>query len=204
MDLVTQAKYAKKLGVTRGAINNAVKRGDLRTVEQGKKKLIDLHDMKTIQYSRNKNPQRTGSPPAQTENSPTDGKGSGDASSSDSSGSNGGEGSDDSLQTGPTSYELKDERVKTQTATEKMKLAKEMGVLIYRKMVDKLFDRLYAVILNHFHPLSDRLASVVADIAGVTDHKVRIEIKEKIDEEVARALNEFKREARNASSRLRP
>lgn len=204
MELISASDFAKKLGVTRQAISKAIKRGDLRTVPDGKRKKIDLHDAKTIEYVRNHNAQRKGSPVPEPVNGSTDGKDAISASGGDDNGGGGLLDATDALQAGASSRETRDDRIKTQTATEKMKLAKEMGVLILTSMVDKLFDKLYAIILNHFHPLGARLASVLSDIAGVTDPAITLEIKKAIDKETARGLNEFKREASNAISRIRP
>jgi len=201
MELISPAKFSRKLGVSRAAISSAIKRGALRTVPDGKRPKIDLHDKLTIDYMRDKNAQRTGTPTEATSSSSTsdtDKRGNGSkADSGDNDLINQGE----IPGAGPSPVEAKTERILTQNAREKINLAKEMGLLIEKDMVDKLFDKLYAILLNHFHPAGDRLSPVLCDVAGVTDPAVRIKMKKIIDEEVTRGLREFKREAENADSK---
>lgn len=81
------------------------------------------------------------------------------------------------------------------TANEKVKLAQRLRTLILKEEVDKLFGRLYSIVLNFFHPLGQRLAPIVAGICGVTDPVKILKIEKAIDKEIMRGLGEFKKEA---------
>ncbi|MCK5548291.1 MAG: hypothetical protein KAI64_04705 [Thermoplasmata archaeon] len=202
MELITPAELSRRLNLSRQAISKAIKREDIRTVIDGKRKKVDLHDARNIEYIRNHNPQRKELPDGSTPEGATDGNGGTSASGGNGKGGSGLLDQADPLQSGALSMEARNEKMITQTAREKMALAKEMGILIEKVLVDKLFDKLYAIIINHFHPLGQRLSSALADIAGITDPAIILAIQEKIDEETARGLNEFKRESENATSRI--
>lgn len=95
----------------------------------------------------------------------------------------------------PTKTEVDIGRGLVITAKEKVKLAQLIGTLILREEVEKLFGRLYSIILNFFHPLGQRLAPIVAGICGVTDPVIILKIEKAIDKENMRGLGEFKKEA---------
>jgi hypothetical protein len=58
LELITRAKLAERVGVTRQAIGDAVKNGRLRLVGEGRAAKIDLHDSLTKDYIFNTNAQR--------------------------------------------------------------------------------------------------------------------------------------------------
>lgn len=58
MRLVTQAAFARELGLTRQAIYEMKKKGKLTLVKKGKKMLIDFDGYETIKYMKNNNCQR--------------------------------------------------------------------------------------------------------------------------------------------------
>ena len=60
MNLVSKSDFARTLGITRQAIGDAISRGVLNQIGEGRKAKIDLDDYKTIQYQKNSNSQRKG------------------------------------------------------------------------------------------------------------------------------------------------
>jgi hypothetical protein len=86
-------------------------------------------------------------------------------------------------------------RIQVVIAKEKVNLAKNIGTVILRESVGKLFGGLHSIILNYFFPLSDRLTPIIGGICGVSDPAILLKVKKEIDKEVMRGLSEFKREA---------
>jgi hypothetical protein len=85
-------------------------------------------------------------------------------------------------------------KTQAQTASIQLKYAKELKILILRELVEGAFQRLYAVAVNYFLVLGDRLAPILASLCRETDQAVIIEMKSRIDKEVTRALEELKRQ----------
>lgn len=58
MNLTTKTELARLCGVTKQAIGDAIKRGSLEQIGEGRKAKIDIDAYKTIQYIKNNNSQR--------------------------------------------------------------------------------------------------------------------------------------------------
>lgn len=85
-------------------------------------------------------------------------------------------------------------RIQAQTANLQLKYAERLKVLVLRKDVEQVFQSLYAVAVNYFLVLGDRLSPVLASLCGVNDQETVIKMKDRIDKEVTRALEELKRQ----------
>lgn len=85
-------------------------------------------------------------------------------------------------------------RVNAMTANLRLKYAKDLKILILRETVNGVFQNIYSVAVNYFLTLSDRLSPIIASMCKVSDQKIVIEIKDLIEEEVNRALDELKRQ----------
>lgn len=85
-------------------------------------------------------------------------------------------------------------RINAQTANLKLKYAERLKDLVLRKDVDRVFQNIYSVAINYFLVLGDRLSPVLASLCGISDQKIVIEMKDRIDKEVSRALDELKRQ----------
>lgn len=92
-----------------------------------------------------------------------------------------------------TKYDADVEKVKMQTAHLQLKLAEQVKLFIRKNLVDKAFGQLHSVATNHFLNLGDRLAPILAGYCGNSDPEVIKQIKEKIDFESTRGLDEIKR-----------
>lgn len=88
-------------------------------------------------------------------------------------------------------------RITAQTLNYRLKYAERLKQLVLKTDVDRVFQNIYSIAINHFLVLGDRLAPVLASICGATDQKIIIEMKNYIDKEVTRALNELKRQTEN-------
>jgi hypothetical protein len=86
-------------------------------------------------------------------------------------------------------------RIQAQTNKINLSIAERLGTLVPRDEVAKAFGRIYAVSVNHLLNMGDRLAPIIAGICGASDQDAKIKIKNKIDTEITRALDELKREA---------
>lgn len=89
-------------------------------------------------------------------------------------------------------------RINAQTANYRLKYAERLKLLVLRTDVDRVFQNIYSIAINHFLVLGDRLAPILASICGVTDQKITIEMKNHIDKEVTRALDELKRQTEDS------
>ncbi len=89
-------------------------------------------------------------------------------------------------------------RINAQTANYQLKYAERLKLLVLRTDVDRVFQNIYSIAINYFLVLGDRLAPILASICGVTDQKVTIEMKNHIDKEVTRALDEIKRQTEDS------
>jgi len=83
-------------------------------------------------------------------------------------------------------------RINAQTTKYNVKIAEDMGLLIARQTVDRMFGNLYSISTNQFLVLGDRLAPIIAGICGTTDPTITMRIKNKIEEEVTRVLKQVK------------
>lgn len=92
-------------------------------------------------------------------------------------------------------YEAERRRIEAQTTKINIAIAERMGELVLREEVAKAFGKIYSVAINHFLPMGDRLAPLIAGICGTSDQETIIRVKEKVDSETTRALEELKREA---------
>lgn len=85
-------------------------------------------------------------------------------------------------------------RIQAQTANLQLKYAERLKILVFRKDVEQVFQKIYSVAVNYFLVFGDRLAPILASLCNVNDQKIIIEMKNRIDKEVSRALEELKRQ----------
>ena len=186
MVLVSKSEFARTVGVAPSSIDKAIKVGRLRVVGEGRKAKIDLEDGLTREYQKADSNQRraavqqkgrkksvrpAAASPQATEHTYTIPEGNVGKQQADT------------------------DRIKAQTALAHIKIAEQMKILVLREKVNKNFGNMAAILLNHFHPLGDRLAEIIGGICGVNDQAIVLKIKNRIDKEVVRGLEEFKRVA---------
>jgi hypothetical protein len=97
------------------------------------------------------------------------------------------------IRSGRTKANAERKRIEAQTTKLNIEIARKMGILVLREDVSKAFGKIYSVAINHFLPMGDRLAPILAGICGTSDQERVIKVKEKIDNEMTRALEELKR-----------
>lgn len=85
-------------------------------------------------------------------------------------------------------------KIKIQTANLRLKYEKDLKTLVLRTDVDRVFQGIYSVAINYFLVLGDRLSPILASLCNVIDPKIVIEMKNRIDAEVTRGLEELKRQ----------
>lgn len=81
--------------------------------------------------------------------------------------------------------------------TEKIKIsnAEKLRLLVPVEFVIKKFGKLSAVIINYFFPMGGRLAPIVCGLCKVTDPKIIKKVETVLNNEITRALSEFKKTA---------
>ena len=79
--------------------------------------------------------------------------------------------------------------------TEKIKIsnAEKLKLLVPMEFVAKKFGKLSAVIINYFFPMGGRLAPIVCGACKITDPKIIKKVEAILNNEITRALSEFKR-----------
>lgn len=184
MTFKTKSEFARMLGVSPQAINKACNTGKLDLVAEGKKSKIYLEGELTGEYIRSGTDQRNRADDQKTTKRKKKKK------------------SADIKEpltriTVPKNHSSKHDaeikRIEAQTANLQLKFAEQMKAVILLEKVDKKFGNLSSILLNHFHPLGDRLAPIIAGLCGVNDHEKILEIKKIIDKEIFRGLEETKR-----------
>jgi hypothetical protein len=84
---------------------------------------------------------------------------------------------------------------KVQTEKIKISNAEKLKLLVPIDFIKKKFGKISSIILNYFFPMGERLAPIVCGMCGVTDPEKIQEVKNKINDEITRALSEFKKTA---------
>lgn len=87
-------------------------------------------------------------------------------------------------------------------AKAQIELAKMMGELILKKDVEWWWGKIVGSLHTYIMPLDDRLSNDVAAICGVTDHKIVLEVRDAIGNEIVKALAQIKDIAEKASAIL--
>lgn len=189
---ITKAAFSKLAGVSKPAIAKAIKTGKL-ILNSSKK--IDDQDPLSIKYMRNrlekgkdeykkiiKEAKKVEIKKKFEEKDSVESDDNDQHSESDSVG-----------------YDDKEEIDKEykKVSTEKIKIAnaEKLKLLVPIEYVKKKFGKISGVILNYFFPMGDRLAPLVCGICGITDPEVVRQVKVKINDEITRALSEFKKVA---------
>lgn len=196
MRLLTFTEFAKITGVSRQAVQQAVKKQKIRTIMVGKRPKIDLHDGLTMQYLKDDNVARVNSnsntyvktpdekPVAPIQNEKTERPLVDEAREIK-----------DSATTGAgTKYDYEIQRLRSITTKLNIEVAEKMGTLILRDKVETIFDSMIGVVHNYFLPIGDRVSEIVAGKLGVSDPNIMSEIKSVIDVEITRGLTKIKSE----------
>lgn len=84
---------------------------------------------------------------------------------------------------------------KAQTEKLKIETAEKLKLLVPVETVQKKFGTLSSVILNYFFPMGERLAPIICGICGETSPEKIKKVQKKMDDEITRALSEFKKAA---------
>ena len=186
MNLISKAKLADIVGVTRQAIGDAVKRGVVPTEGEGRRAHIDLDHPDVIAYIQDNSETRTRSKDARKGYRPPSKPREPSQSSPEP------EQTVTGLVRVATQSDANLEKTKAQTAKHKADLAVALGKLLVKEMSDKAWGRLHSISVNQFLPLGDRLAPIIAGVFGSTDPELIIKTKELINADVTRALDAVK------------
>lgn len=197
MELTTRSNVAKRAGVSRAAVGEAVNAGNLRLVGEGRTAKIDLHDKLTQEYILSQNAQRkpkaqeiiradaiktAGSPLGKREALPPEGP----------------------LPL-PDLQTASDEQMRAlsrndidryilleKLAAQQLKNRQDRLLLIERSTVRRAFGKLYQVDNTQLKTLPTRLSPEIASITKVDEPDIILKIEEIIEKEVFRTLTHIK------------
>jgi len=173
MDKITQSEFARRAGMSRQAVSNAIKRGTIK--KSGLK--IDIDDPMNRLYLAESRAGRTQkhTPHAQLTDKKLPIPGEDDLTVQDQL----------TLNQMKTIEDIRQKRVKTD---------KDRGVLIPRETVKKLFSRLYQIDVNQWRTLGMNVAPEVAAVIGSDKSGDILKINEIIEDEVFKILKQVKKE----------
>ena len=197
MELTTRSNVAKRAGVSRAAVGEAVNAGNLRLVGTGRTAKIDLHDKLTQEYILSQNSQRKPKP-----------QGTIKADGIKTAGSLIGKREaipPEEPQPLPDLQTATDEQMRTlsrndidryilleKLTAQQLKNRQDRQLLIERSTVRQAFGKLYQVDNTQLKTLPTRLSPEIASITKVDDPAVILKIEEIIEKEVFRTLTHIK------------
>jgi len=191
--LLTQKGYADHVGTTRVTINKKVKSGSVILTDE---KLVDTENPVNIEFEeyirsrrrKGSDAKKTGRPVGQ----PQPPKVIRPVQILDFSNGAGYPERPEDLLSQPSSFA---EQVKTIEAwmDKKLKNMEKRGELVQRKVIEKLFSRLFAVHQNQFLVSSDRIANMVAGLCGVNEDAKILELSNAVQIELYKTLAHIKR-----------
>lgn len=197
MQLITRSDVAKRAGVKRQAIGDAVARGKLRLVGEGRSAKIDLHDKLTQEYILAQNAQRKETSQGKIE--------AGEIKTAGSA-----EGKREALPPEnpkplPDLQTATDEQMRALTRNDidryimleklqaqQLKNKQDRQLLIERSMIAMAFSKLYQVDSTQLKTLPTRLSPEIASITKVDQPDIILKIEEMIEKEVFRTLKHTK------------
>lgn len=179
MELITRIEFARRIGITRQAIDKAIKNDKLRLVGEGRSAKIDIHDQLSHKYMNDNSSSRQVAKQYKQTGEISENEDQKDGPNKDEFGE---------------SSKLRDEKLKLQTRKLQMEMAESMGDLVARKKVEEVFGKISSSIIAYIFPLSDRIGHTVAGVYESTDQDKINETKLIIDKEVSRALEAVKKE----------
>lgn len=179
MELVTKTELGRKIGISRQAVDKAVKSGKLRLVGEGRSAKVDLHDALTVKYMGDNSTSRQIAKQKKGEDAGIEEVKKEEQTKIDFPGE---------------SVALRDEKLKIQTRKLQMEMAEKMGEMIPREEVEKAFGLISASIINYIFPLGDRMSSIIAGVFESTDQEKINETKLILDKEIGRSLEAIKKD----------
>jgi len=204
MEIVTQIEFARMAGITKQAVASLIA---TRTIKKEKDKAgksgINLDAAKTKIYLSSKTSkieirkikkkakaakaaktkQKSKKPAKEKEEKEPDKKVSSDLDKAEAG-----------LIRAAESRELLEmEKIRAQTVQIKLKTAAEMKKIIPTELVEKIFMRISGGFAIHFLTMGERLAGQLAGIAGTVEPEKVLAIKQKIDDDQSRSIQELKK-----------
>ena len=190
---LSQTELAKSLGISRGAVNNAVRRGQL--VADPKTRKVDLHNHKTLEYMK-KVAQRKGESPPDEPPAPTNIHLPPVDPPQVPEGTDGVPelGNMDLHQLFAMDRQTVD-KLKVVEAIETTRLKNEQlrGKLIDRDLVKVVLGKIHTVDVQEILAIPPKFAATAAGLAGNTDEKVISSIEKELEKELYRCLSHIKR-----------
>jgi len=179
LELITKAELARRIGITRQAIDKAVKKGRLRLVGEGRSAKIDFHDSLAVIYMNDHSASRQVAKKLKDQ---------------DDTNKNITPEKQQQLDAAGESTQLRDEKLRIQTKKLRMEMAEKMGELVLRSGVEKAFGKLTSSIISYIFPIGDRVSPGIAGVFKSTDQDNINETKRMIDKEIGRALEAVKKD----------
>lgn len=154
MNLITQSKFKDLIGVTKQAVSQLVKSGRVTAVKKGRYNQIDLDGALTQQYLAEKQE-------SQADNSPEIPNG---------------------ITSAPVSEKrsLENDKIREQTEEIRLKIAIKRGDLVEKKLIKKVFDRIYAVDQTQFKPLGVSISPKISAVYNTGNAEKVLQILEAI------------------------
>ena len=191
---LNQTDFAKRLGVERQAVNNAVRKGQLIKHGQGRAAYIDMSCPMTVAYIKNasanrhrgkaggkaRTPRATPAPPPPQKKEPEEAPPSPEAQAS--------------AEAFMDKQEI--ERLKKLEEIENLKIknAKARGELVERETIQLFIDSMYIIDNGQWRTLGLRVSSDVAALLGIDDDDKIRNMADVIDKAAFNTLKQIKRE----------
>ena len=175
MDKIKQIEFARRAGMTKQAVNAAVKRGAIKLTRDKKIDLDNPMNRLYLEESRAGRSVKHTPVSQQTDKKLPLPDGDQDLSVHDQL----------TLNQMKTIEDIRSKRVKTD---------KERGVLIPRETVKRVFSRLYQIYVNQWRTLGMNIAPEIASVIGSDDTKHILKINDIVEREVFKILRQVKKE----------
>jgi len=183
--IMRKVEFARLLGITPGALTQAIKSGSV-SVTRDKK--INLRNVKNIRYANDCRARKEKTAKGQSEESKKNPK-----YETAKAAYRQAQELDPELD-GPIKADYQIAKLEAQTRKLQISNARDLKMLLDRKFVDNVIGRIASVIANHMLTMGDRISADCAAVCGALTPENKIAVKQLIDKDTTRSINALKSE----------
>ena len=185
--IMRKAAFARLLGITAGAVQSAVKSGNISLTRD---KMVNTQHPKNIRYAQECRARKEKLAKGQNEEKK---KSDSIQQKANASGNEASEGElVDPGENLKADYQIA--KLQAQTRSLEIKNAVAMHMLLDRKFVDAAIGRIASVIANHMLTMGDRISADCAAACGALTPENKIAVKQLIDKDTTRSIQAMKSE----------
>jgi hypothetical protein len=195
MKLLTRAEFARKAGISREAINRALKSGRLKIMKQAGKERINLNSARAKEFLKSRPRQRKIASKKKTRKKkqgkqPAKRRRLSDAKVIEKLSNQQLSAEINEI----TKYDVEKIKLFEQIKQIQLKTKKARNELIDRALVQKVFAKIYTIDVSELRPIGNKLAPEIAAICKINNAKTIIKINEKIEREIFKSLQHVKKQ----------